>query len=71
MQKKNTILEKWKENQALILIIYEEEGVVNHLKGRIIDFDQNTISISSFKNFVILSRKSIIKIKGEKNDNPN
>ena len=64
----DNILENWKKNNTLIFILYKEEGVTNRLKGKIIDFDLSKISIACYKNFIILARENIIKIKGAKNE---
>jgi len=62
------ILEEWKKNNTLVFILYKEEGVTNRLRGEIIDFDLSTISIACYKNYLILARENIIKIKGTKNE---
>ncbi len=68
MKVQDSILEEWKRKRVLVFLIYKEYGQLSQLKGQIIDFDKDTIVISSFKNFVIINRKTILKIKGEKNE---
>jgi len=60
-------LKQWKKNKTLVFILYKEAGVVNSLRGEIIDFDLYTISIVCRKNFIILGKENIIKMKGDKN----
>jgi len=71
MKIQDYILKEWKESKISIFVMYKEFDTINHIKGQLIDFDKYTITISSYKNFVIINRKQILKMKGLKKDGSN
>jgi len=71
MRVQDYILKEWKESKISVFVMYKEYDVINQVKGELIDFDDYTITISSYKNFVIINRKQILKMKGSKKDGIN